>query len=68
VRAANAGWPAADAVATFLFFVLVAVVLGLVGAVAHGLGYLLAVGVGVLVVDLVYLGFHLRGGRRRPTR
>jgi len=54
--------------APFLFLVLVAVVLGIVAVATHGLGYLLAIGVAVLVVDLVYLGFHLRGGRRRPTR
>ncbi|MEU4350832.1 hypothetical protein [Streptomyces sp. NPDC023838] len=55
--------------AIFLFLVLVAVVLGLIGAVAHGLGYLLAIGVVVLVVDIAFFAVRWsRRGRRRPVR
>lgn len=54
--------------ATFFFLVLAAVVLGIVGVAVHGLGYLLPVGVVVLVLALVYLGYHLRRGRRHPAR
>lgn len=54
--------------ALFLLFVLVAVALGIIGFVVKGLLFLLALGVIVLIVDLVALGF--RGGRvrRRPAR
>ncbi|WP_433887937.1 hypothetical protein [Streptomyces sp. CA-111067] len=51
--------------AVFLFVVIVAMVLGLIGAVADGLGYLLALGVLLLVVDL---GYGFRRMRRRPVR
>ncbi|MFB7734819.1 hypothetical protein ACFC08_10585 [Streptomyces sp. NPDC056112] len=42
--------------ALFLFLILVATVLGLVGVVLKGLFYLLIIGVGVFVADLVLLG------------
>ncbi|MEV5731319.1 MULTISPECIES: hypothetical protein [Streptomyces] len=55
--------------AVFLFLVLVAVVLGIIGAVAEGLGYLLIIGIAVLVaafaVATVRWSRHLR---RRPVR
>ncbi|MFI8193900.1 hypothetical protein ACIF8T_34950 [Streptomyces sp. NPDC085946] len=35
--------------AIFLFLVLVAVVLGIIGAMAEGLGYLLIIGIAVFV-------------------
>lgn len=55
--------------ALFLLLVLVAIVLGLIGAVAEGLFYLLVVGIVVFAGALVYLALHLRGsGRRRPLR
>ncbi|NGO14202.1 hypothetical protein G5C60_43070 [Streptomyces sp. HC44] len=38
--------------ALLLFLVLVAVVLGIIGAVAEGLGYLLIIGIVVLVAAL----------------
>ncbi|MFJ4526622.1 hypothetical protein ACIP4Y_37960 [Streptomyces sp. NPDC088810] len=49
----------------FLFLILVAVALGIIGVVTHGLFYLLVIGVVVLVADLVYgaVRFH-RGGRK----
>ncbi|WP_329297607.1 hypothetical protein OG410_02775 [Streptomyces sp. NBC_00659] len=52
----------------FLFLILVAVVLGIIGVAAHGLFYLLVIGVVVLVADLVYGGMRLRqGGRKQRT-
>ncbi|MEU3861476.1 hypothetical protein AB0F03_29600 [Streptomyces sp. NPDC028722] len=53
----------------FLFLILVAVVLGLIGVAAHGLFYLLIIGVVVLVVDLVYAAIRFRrGGRKHRIR
>ncbi|PKV89170.1 hypothetical protein [Streptomyces sp. TLI_146] len=55
--------------ALFLFLILVAVVLGLIGAVADGLGYLLAIGVVVLVADIAFFTVRWsRRARRRPLR
>ncbi|HWG73409.1 MAG TPA: hypothetical protein VG184_05075 [Acidimicrobiales bacterium] len=54
--------------ALFLFVVIVAIALGIIGAVIKGLIYLLVIGIIVLVVDLVLLGGRLRGRRRRPSR
>ena len=55
--------------AYFLLFVLVAVVLGIIGATVGGLGYLLIIGIVVLVAD-VSVGAVLlsRRSRRRPLR
>jgi hypothetical protein len=47
----------------FLGLIIVAIVLGLIGAVAGGLGYLLVIGVVVLAADLVYGFLRLR---RKP--
>ncbi|WP_163010583.1 hypothetical protein [Streptomyces dangxiongensis] len=53
----------------FLFLILVAVVLGIIGVAAHGLFYLLIIGVVVLVVDLVYVAIRFRrGGSKRRIR
>jgi len=49
----------------FLFLILVAVVLGLIGVAAHGLFYLLVICVVVLLLDLVYAGARLRRGGRK---
>ncbi|WP_234365058.1 MULTISPECIES: hypothetical protein [Streptomyces] len=55
--------------ALFLFFVIVAMVLGLIGTVVHGLSYLLIVGVAVFVADVIFLAVHWsRRARRRPLR
>lgn len=55
--------------ALFLSFVIVAMVLGLIGTVVHGLGYLLVIGVAVFVADLIFLAVHgVRRARRRPLR
>jgi hypothetical protein len=51
----------------FLFLVLVAVVLGLIGAVAGGFGYLLVIGVVLFAADLVFGYWRLRR-RPRPVR
>jgi hypothetical protein len=55
-------------VGLFLLLLLVAVALGIIGAVAKGLFFLLLIGIALFLVDLVGLGF--RGGRRRrrPVR
>jgi len=56
-------------VALFLFVVIVAMVLGLIGTVVHGLGYLLVIGVAVFVADLIFLAVYgARRARRRPLR
>ncbi|MFD5078863.1 hypothetical protein [Streptomyces sp. NPDC058371] len=53
----------------FLLLVLVAVILGIIGAAASGLGYLLAIGIAVLVLDVVVAGVRLsRRAKRRPMR
>lgn len=54
--------------ALFFFVIVVAIVLGIVGVVAHGLLYLLVIGVVVLVADLVYLAVRWRRSGRRPLR
>jgi hypothetical protein len=43
-------------VALFLFLVLVAVILGLIGVAVNGLFYLLIIGAVVLVADVVLFG------------
>jgi hypothetical protein len=52
----------------FLLLIIVAIALGIVGAVAKGLLYLLIIGVVLFLADLIFLGARLRGGRRRPVR
>ncbi|MBC2865517.1 hypothetical protein H1R13_11035 [Streptomyces mexicanus] len=54
--------------ALFLLLIIVAIVLGIIGAVVHGLFYLLIAGIVVLVLDLVLGGVRLRRGRRHPPR
>ncbi len=54
--------------AIFLLLIIVAIALGIVGVVAHGLLYLLFIGIAVLIIDLVYVGVRFRRGGRRPTR
>lgn len=51
----------------FLLIVIIAIVLGIVGAVAHGLLYLLAIGAVLLVADLVFMAMHWRRSGR-PQR
>ncbi|WP_432032439.1 hypothetical protein [Streptomyces antibioticus] len=54
---------------TFLLLLLVAFVLGIIGAAAEGLGWLLAVGIALFVADVVLAVtvWSLRA-RRRPVR
>jgi hypothetical protein len=54
--------------ALFLLLLLVAVALGITGAVANGLLYLLIIGVVVFLADMVFLGTRLRHNGRRPVR
>ncbi|MFJ6835579.1 hypothetical protein [Streptomyces sp. NPDC091209] len=52
----------------FLFLLLAALVLGIIGFTAHGLFYLLIIGCLVLIADLAYAGMRFRrGGRRHRT-
>ncbi|WKX71643.1 hypothetical protein [Streptomyces sp. XD-27] len=51
-----------------LLLLLVAMVLGLIGAVVDGLLYLLVIGVCVFVVAMALLGARVRRGGRRPLR
>ncbi|GAA2504908.1 hypothetical protein [Streptomyces gobitricini] len=52
----------------FLILVIAAIVLGIIGAVAEGLFYLLIIGIVVFAAALVYLVLHLRrSGRQRRT-
>jgi hypothetical protein len=52
--------------ALFLLFIIVAIALGIVGAVVKGLFWLLIIGVLVVIVDLILLGTRLgRRGRRQ---
>jgi hypothetical protein len=58
--------------ALFLLFIIVAIALGIVGAVVNGLFWLLVIGVLVVIVDLIVLGARLgrrrSGPRHRPGR
>ena len=51
----------------FLLLVIAAIALGIVGVAVKGLFYLLIIGIVVILVDLVIVGFRL-SRRRRPTR
>ncbi|MGI5376904.1 hypothetical protein ACQEV2_22170 [Streptomyces sp. CA-251387] len=53
---------------TFLLLLLVAVVLGIIGAAADGLGYLLAFGVVLFVADVAFAAVASRRVPRRPVR
>jgi hypothetical protein len=52
--------------AFFLFLLLVAMILGIVGFVAKGLFYLFIIGVVIFLISLFFAGTRLR--RRGPTR
>ncbi len=54
--------------ALFVLLIIVAMALGIIGAVARGLLYLLIIGVVVLLADFIFLGARLRGRGRRPAR
>lgn len=52
----------------FLLLIIAAIILGIIGAVAKGLLYLLIIGIIVFMADLVFVGTRLRRGRRGPAR
>lgn len=52
--------------AIFLFILLVAVALGIIGVVVKGLIYLLIIGIVIFLANLLFAGF--RGGRRKSRR
>jgi hypothetical protein len=53
----------------FLLLVLVAVVLGIIGVAAEGLGYLLIIGIVLLVADVAFIAVQCsRRAGRRPIR
>jgi hypothetical protein len=52
----------------FLLFIIVAIALGITGAVVKGLLFLLIIGVVIFLCDFILLGAHMRGRRRRPAR
>jgi membrane protein implicated in regulation of membrane protease activity len=54
--------------ALFLLFIIVAIALGIVGAVVKGLFWLLIIGVVVVIVDLVLLGARFGRRTRRSPR
>ncbi|MDQ0585222.1 hypothetical protein [Streptomyces rishiriensis] len=49
----------------FLFLILVALVLGIIGFAVHGLFYLLIIGAVVLLADLCYAVVRFRRGGRK---
>ena len=54
--------------ALFLLLIIVAIALGITGAVVKGLLYLLIIGVVVLIADILFAGVRLRRSGRRPGR
>ncbi|MEU3920568.1 hypothetical protein [Streptomyces sp. NPDC029004] len=52
----------------FLLLIIVAMVLGLIGAVAEGVGYLLVIGIVLFVADLTVATVRFSSRRRRPAR
>jgi hypothetical protein len=48
----------------FLFVVIIAIALGIIGAVVHGLLWLLVIGIVVFVIDLVFVGVRKRTAQR----
>jgi TM2 domain-containing membrane protein YozV len=54
--------------ALFLFIVIVAIALGIVGVVVKGLFYLLVIGVVLFLINLVFGGMIWGRRRSRPAR
>jgi hypothetical protein len=62
-------WFLGDPMVLFLLLIIVAIALGILGAVIKGLVVLLFIGPVVFVIAFVVLGFWLRSRRRRrPVR
>ena len=55
-------------IAFFLFLLIVAIALGIVGVVVKGLLYLLIIGIVVFLVALLLGALRIRRAGRRPTR
>ena len=54
--------------ALFLLLILIAVALGIIGAVVKGLIWLLIIGVVVFLGAFIFGGARMRGRMRRPSR
>ncbi|HEY0716059.1 MAG TPA: hypothetical protein VGD68_00450 [Streptosporangiaceae bacterium] len=52
--------------ALFLFIIIVAIALGILGVVLHGLLWLLIIGIVLFLANLVFAG--IRFGKRRGTK
>ncbi|MEU9080202.1 hypothetical protein ACFYUY_21230 [Kitasatospora sp. NPDC004745] len=52
----------------FLSIVIVAIMLGIVGVAVHGMLYLLAIGVLLLIADVVFLAVRSARSRRPAAR
>jgi hypothetical protein len=52
--------------ALFLFIIIIAIALGILGVVLHGLFWLLIIGIVIFLANLVFGGIRL--GKRRGTR
>jgi len=52
----------------FLCIVIVAIALGITGAVVHGLLFLLIIGIVLFLTDFILLGSRLRARRHRIVR
>ena len=52
----------------FLLVVIIAIALGIVGAVVKGLLYLLVIGVVLVIADVAYLAIRSRHSAQRPPR
>jgi len=52
----------------FLCIVIVAIALGITGAVVHGLLFLLIIGIVIFLIDFILLGSRLRRRRHRVVR
>jgi hypothetical protein len=52
----------------FMALVIVAIVLGIIGVIAHGLIFLLVIGIVLFIADLAYLALRWRRSGRRPVR
>ncbi len=51
-----------------LFLIILAIVLGIVGVVTHGLIYLLFIGIAVLIIAVVVSAVRFRHGGRSSNR
>jgi len=52
----------------FLCIIIVAIAMGITGAVVHGLLFLLIIGIVLFLIDFILLGSRLRRRRHRVVR